>query len=107
VPGATIALENLATSASRTAVSGNRGGYVILGLTPGTYRLTVSKEGFARYVNEELALTVGQLAKFNVNLRVQAVRSVVEVTEAPELIGNQSHRRYGNGGLAPNHQSPH
>ena len=89
VPGTTVTVETLTTSASRTAVSDEQGQYVMVGLLPGAYRLTANARGFAWFVNEELVLTVGQSARFNIHLQLKAATTVVTVTETAELIENR------------------
>ena len=86
VPAAEVAVKNLATGATRSATSDATGGYLLVGLPPGGYELTVEAKGFARFVNTELVLTIGQLAEFNVNLDIRAATTVVTVTESAELI---------------------
>ena len=86
VPAAEVAVKNLATGAARSATSDATGRYLLMGLAPGGYELTVEAKGFARFVNTELVLTIGQLAEFNVNLEIRAATTVVTVTESAELI---------------------
>jgi hypothetical protein len=72
VPAAEVAVKNLATGATPSTTSDATGRYLLMGLAPGGYELTVETEGFARFVNAELVPTIGQLAEFNVNLGIKA-----------------------------------
>jgi Carboxypeptidase regulatory-like domain/TonB dependent receptor-like, beta-barrel len=86
VAGASVTVKNLATSAARTTTADASGNYSFVGLTPGQYSLTVEAKGFAKLVNPELALTIGQKATFNASLQLAATQQTVTVTGAPELI---------------------
>jgi hypothetical protein len=86
VAGAKVVVKNLATQASRTVDSNADGRYTFVGLPPGRYELSAEKSGFAKLVNPELVLTIGQAAQLDVHLAIQAGKEVVTVTEAAELI---------------------
>ncbi len=86
VAGAKITVTSLATGAVRTAASDGSGHYSILGLPPGRYQLTVEAKGFARLVNSEIVLTIGQSAGFDAHLKLQTGEQSITVTEAPEAI---------------------
>ena len=49
VSGANITLTISTQAASRTTVSGPNGDYEFLALTPGTYLMTVEKDGFRKF----------------------------------------------------------
>src|SRR5689334_6624885 len=46
VPGATVTITNIGTGARRSAESDSEGGYQILSLPPGSYKVEVEKAGF-------------------------------------------------------------
>src|SRR5688500_5660918 len=52
IPGASVALLNLATNDRRMAVTNNEGLYRLSSLPPGTYELTIALDGF-RPVKQE------------------------------------------------------
>jgi hypothetical protein len=56
IAGATITVENIATSATRTAVTSQDGLYNFSQLIPGSYVITVSKAGFATYKQSNISL---------------------------------------------------
>jgi hypothetical protein len=94
IPGATIVLSNQARL-ERTTITDAQGGYRLLALPPGTYTLTVSAKGFARYEHTDLQLLVNTPAMANVQLKVGATSEVVNVSgEAPAL--NQVDASIGN-----------
>jgi hypothetical protein len=87
VPGAKVAVRNLATGATRSAETDQSGRYRIVGLPPGRYELTVDGgKGLAKMVNPELVLTIGQSAEFDLHLQLQSGAETVTVSEATELI---------------------
>src|SRR5713226_1090017 len=87
VPGAKVAVRNLATGATRSAETDQSGRYRIVGLPPGRYELTVDGgKGLAKLVNPELVLTIGQSAEFDAHPPLQSGAEVVKVEESTELI---------------------
>jgi hypothetical protein len=86
VAGAAVSLRDLGTNRTYNATSNPSGFYVVPNLPPGQYELTVQNAGFAKYVQTGIALTVGQTATIDVNLKVAGVTEVVNVsTEAPPV----------------------
>jgi hypothetical protein len=81
VKGATITLENSADGAQRTAEADESGRYNIVGLPPGSYRVTVEGgAGFGRYQNPSLILTVGENATLDPQLSLSGVSQTVTVS---------------------------
>lgn len=86
VVGGTVSLRDLSTNHTYSAVSNTSGYYVAPNLPPGQYELTVQYSGFAKYVQNGITLTVGQVATVDVTLKVAAAGEVVTVTtEAPAV----------------------
>jgi hypothetical protein len=86
VPGATVVLTNAESKTERTATTGTQGGYQFLAVSPGTYTLGVTAQGFRKYEQTGLELLVNTPATANVQLKVGAVAEVVTVnSEAPAL----------------------
>ena len=87
VKGATITLENSADGAQRTAETDESGRFNIVGLPPGSYRVTVKGgAGFGRYENPELVLTVGENATLDPQLNLSGVSQTVTVSsEAADI----------------------
>ena len=86
VAGATVTISNTESRIERSATSGSDGSYQFLLLPPGTYRLTVTAQGFQRHEETGLALLVNTPATVNVQLKVGASKETVTVTaEAPAL----------------------
>src|SRR5215471_16989822 len=60
VVGADIAASNLATQAATAQKTDADGRFVFLALPPGRYSVTASKAGFAKVIQKDVELTVGQ-----------------------------------------------
>ena len=85
IAGASIVLSNEA-KLQRTAVTDAQGGYRLLALPPGTYTLTITARGFARYQQTGLELLVNTPATANAQMKIGGATEVVNVTsEAPVL----------------------
>ena len=86
VAGATVTISNTESRIERTATSASDGSYQFLLLPPGTYKLTVTAQGFLRYEDTGLQLLVNTPATVNVQLKVGGGKETVTVTaEAPAL----------------------
>jgi hypothetical protein len=79
IPGATVDVVDLATSSSRTVVTGSRGEYAVPNLTPGDYRITVSLQGFRTTV-VNVKVEVARSVLGNIALKVGAVEETVQVS---------------------------
>jgi carboxypeptidase family protein len=80
VSGASVALSNSESKVERTVVTGAQGEYRLLGVPPGTYTLTVTARGFARYEQTDLQLLVNTPATANVQLKIGAATESVTVS---------------------------
>ncbi len=79
VPAAKVTATNGDTQFSTSTQSNADGTYVLSGLTPGTYTLAVSKEGFQTFKTSELVLHPATVATVNAALKLGAVGSEVSV----------------------------
>lgn len=96
IPGAKISLVDTNTSAAREAESGANGRYTFAALTPGLYKLTARKDGFADVAVQNIRLLVNTPATINVSFeKLGAVAQTIEVSaEAVQL--NTSDATLGN-----------
>jgi outer membrane receptor protein involved in Fe transport len=86
VSGATVEATNVADGVTRTTVTNNDGAYRFPSLIPGTYTVTVKKEGFAQFTREATRLDAGIGIRIDAKLPVGGASAKVEVTgEAPLL----------------------
>ena len=79
LPGASITVKHLATNATQTTVSGDRGQFFLTNLPAGTYEVTAELAGFATVRRVDLDLRVGQELALDFTLRLQGVAETVEV----------------------------
>jgi hypothetical protein len=89
IPGAQVRMIQTDTGAARAAVSGADGVYLFPNLAIGPYRLEVSKEGFANYVQTGIVLNVNTNPTFNVTLKVGGVSE--QVTVQAEGVSVETH----------------
>ena len=60
IPGAAIVLQHEGTGEARTATTNAEGQFVFAALVPGTYRVTVEREGFRSFVQTGIVLTANE-----------------------------------------------
>jgi hypothetical protein len=85
VPDASVQATNLDTNYVRAETSNGDGHFVFLNLIPGRYTLTISKQGFATILQENVNLTVGQVVSIPVTMKVSAVSQQIVVTDLPAV----------------------
>lgn len=81
VPGAAVEIKNLDTNYSRTDTTDSDGHFAFLSLTPGRYKVTVTKQGFTTIIQENVNLTVGQVISIPVKVKVSAVAEQIVVSD--------------------------
>jgi hypothetical protein len=79
IPGATIVLSSVDTSVEHSSVSNGSGEYVFLNITPGSYTLSASAQGFNPQKVDAFVLAVSQIATFDFALTVGTQTQVVTV----------------------------
>ncbi len=90
IPGATVTVNNEATSAKRTAVTDNTGSYRIDGILVGSYALEVEAKGFKRFIQTGILLTPGLVKPVDVTLDIGQVTEVAEVHDTAAVIQTES-----------------
>ncbi len=85
VPGATVEVKNLDTNLTKTLTTNEDGRFVALQLPPGRYETTVIKSGFAKLVQQNINVTVGQSVTLTLNMKVAAATEVVTVSATPTV----------------------
>src|SRR5579862_3208677 len=81
VSGATVTLTNTSTKTARTQPTNQAGRYIFVDVDPGTYDLTISKQGFSTS-KTQATVNVGNATTVNMALQVGGSNVVVEVTAA-------------------------
>ena len=86
IPGVSVTVTQIETSTPTTSATDASGNYAFTALKIGNYSVTFQKDGFQRYVQNNVDLGIGQVARLDVALKVGSVSQTVEVTGAPPLL---------------------
>ncbi len=78
IPGATVTAKNVSTSAERTVQTAADGTYIIPGILPGTYELTINSKGLQPFITRA-EMTVGGRVSIDAQLSVSNQVTTVEV----------------------------
>jgi hypothetical protein len=71
---------------THTASSSKTGAYEISNLPPGKYTVTANAQGFAVFIQNDVAVTAGQTSQFNIALDINVKQEKVNVeAEGPTL----------------------
>lgn len=95
VVGATVTAVSLENGSERTAVTTGEGYFSIQQLPAGTYKVTVTQEGFKSSQVESIALAVGQTRELDVVLEAGEVSAIINVATSevePAAIDQSSNR---------------
>src|ERR1700737_1779915 len=91
IQGAKVGVVHTQTNFTTETVSGQDGLFRISSLPVGPYVIRVSMDGFSKYEQGGIVLTVGQVATLQVALRVgAATQDVVVTAEAPAIESTSS-----------------
>jgi hypothetical protein len=90
VPDATVTVRRVDTGLTRTTTTSNDGNYTFPNLPIGTYRVTVSKEGFKETNIGNVTVNVASVTNQNIALEVGAVTEVVEIQADTVQIESQT-----------------
>jgi hypothetical protein len=86
VPGATITLTNVNTSATRITQSTNAGDYTFPSVPPGFYNVKAEHSGFRAAASNNVEVQVQQSVRLDVALQVGQVSETVEVSAQSVLL---------------------
>jgi len=78
VPGAEVTVSN-DRGFVRSATSDDQGNFMLTGLPPGIYKVTVTRQGFKTLVIPSVAVTAGQIGRADASLEVSGATSSVKV----------------------------
>ncbi|HVJ08688.1 MAG TPA: TonB-dependent receptor [Acidisarcina sp.] len=78
IPGATVNITNLSTDAVRTTTTSSTGVYLVTGLQPSTYQVTIQTSNFQPYT-VRAQVTVGSRVTVDAKLSVSGTTTQVEV----------------------------
>jgi hypothetical protein len=86
VVGAKVSLQSAEQGFARETATSSSGVFEFLALPPGTYTLTVERQGFKRYERRELQLLVGVPTSISVELDIGSTSEQIEVSAAAEPV---------------------
>lgn len=95
ISGASVSIRHEATGASRAAVTGESGTFLMAGVSPGSFTITVTHTGFQPFERAGLMLTTGQTAGIAVKLDLADVRTGIEVNASEAIIPVATEARLG------------
>lgn len=90
VPGARVTVKDTATNISRQVTTNDAGDYVVTPLNPGVYSVSATAPGFETTVRSGIELVVGQGGRVDLDLKLGATNTEVEVTAAALLLNTES-----------------
>jgi outer membrane receptor protein involved in Fe transport len=90
VAGATVEATNLADAVTQKTVTNNDGAYRFPSLIPGTYSVTVKKDGFAQFIREGTRIDAGIGVRIDAKLPVGTATAKVEVSGQAPLLQTDS-----------------
>jgi outer membrane receptor protein involved in Fe transport len=90
IPNATIRATEVNKGISFDGQTNGIGEYVVLNVTPGTYKVTASASGFAMGEALNAVITIDQKLPLNFALKAGAGDTTVVVTEAPTMLQTES-----------------
>jgi hypothetical protein len=86
VPGATVEIVNVATGVATPTTSNEEGNYRVPFLNPGTYRVTVTLDGFSKFVSQSIELHVAEVLNLDATLQPGQISDEVTVTAATSAV---------------------
>lgn len=89
IPGTTVTLVNTQTGITQAAETNDDGFYSFPFLQPASYRLTVERSGFQKFVTE-FDLTVNQTARVDASLNVGQVSESVTIAEHSVMVESET-----------------
>lgn len=90
VPGAKVTVLSLDNGSTREATTADTGDFAVTLLPPGTYKVTVEKQGFTTAVFDTVDLQVGQKRTLDVSLKLGATATQIMITEEAPLVETTS-----------------
>jgi hypothetical protein len=90
VSGAEVRAEGSTAGASRSAVTDANGAYHLPGLPAGTYKLTVTRDGFRSESFNDLEVTLNRTLNLDVQLQVGSMQDRVEISAEIPLLDTTS-----------------
>src|SRR5438270_10140942 len=85
LPGVTVTISSPSMQGTRTAITGENGGYQFSGLPPGDYKVMFDLAGMAT-VTKRLRLDLSQTSRADVAMKVASVAEAITVTASTPTV---------------------
>jgi hypothetical protein len=86
IPGATVTVANRDTNLTLSAVTNETGSYTFQNVLPGTYDVKVSLQGFKEFVQANVPVAAGSIARVDARLQVGQLSESITVQSEPALL---------------------
>src|SRR6266542_2271318 len=90
VPGVTVQAVNIATGVTKDATTDERDTYAFNDLQPGTYKVTISLEGFATLARQNVGIDANRVVRLDARLQPKDISESVVVTGRDAAIDLQT-----------------
>jgi len=90
VPGANVIVVNIETSFRSATLTSPEGNYYVPYLNPGTYQITVEKDGFRRYVRDGVVLRTAETPRVDITMEVGSATEAVTVSGTVSLLETET-----------------
>jgi len=81
IPGAAVTVSNSKGQTVATGTADAAGSYELQGVTPGTYSITATYNGFAPFVTQGIVLGAGQVKRIDITMAIETTQQTVTVTD--------------------------
>ena len=85
ISNADVSIVSKATAISNQAKTDGNGNYEVPQLRVGIYKVTASADGFSSAVADDIPVSVGNLQRIDLRLKVGTTETTVEVSDVPGL----------------------
>jgi len=86
MPGVTVVVTHQGSGMYRQVVSNADGSYYVANMVPGPYRITAELQGFKKYEQADVLLTIGNTTSLDIKLAVGGLEENVTVTGESPLV---------------------
>ena len=86
IPKARVVITNTDTGVDTVLETNDRGAYVAPLLLPGNYRISAEHEGFKKFTQDGIVLSVNDNLRIDIQLELGAVTETVNVTDSAPLV---------------------
>ena len=90
VPNSKVTVTNIGTNEARSIDSDDTGRFSLVNLVPATYKVEVTKDGFKRFISNQVTVAVGAIARVDIALQIGIQTETVEVSTQAALLKTDS-----------------